>query len=142
MPVLPPDTGPPLTGPRFFPAAAALHTQREQNLRYADQDSVIEFVHESSWKGNELFRPLNDKSTDSPIQEFDASRIAQWTRSAANARRRALDLAEGIGVLGDPEDIHTFVQPPGSVHDDRRRPGMGGRHLSDIHRTSRWHGEL
>ena len=45
-------------------------------MRFADQDTVIEFVHESSWKGDELFKPLNVKSTDPPIQEFDAPRIA------------------------------------------------------------------
>ena len=46
----------------------------------------------------------------------------RWTRSLANARRMAIDLANGVGAIGDPEDIDVYRSEPGNVNDDRRKP--------------------
>ena len=124
-----PDTGPPLTGPRFFPAEVVPDKpQRERKLRI-DADNIEEFEHEvwdprtCPWTGEPQpwAKPYNGKVIG-PSIKFDETHARQWARSAANARHRALDLAEGVGLLGDPEDIYAYSVAKAGVNDDRRRP--------------------
>ena len=78
---------------------------RETNLRFADDDhleTVHEFVHEFSWKEN-LLTPHNYRLQGRNLGRVTEEHRRAWTRSAANARRRALDLVNGLGVVGDPE---------------------------------------
>ena len=99
--------------------------QRELNLRFADDDcltTVHEFVHEFSWKVD-LITPRNYKMDGAPLRSVTDAHRRNWIRSAANARRRALDLANGLGVIGDPEDtVPLDAQPKAGDNDDRRQP--------------------
>ena len=61
-----------------------------------------------------------------PLRSVTDEHRRAWTRSAANARRRALDLANGLGIIGDPEDEVRLDQhwslPKAGANDDRRQP--------------------
>ena len=135
MPTVDPDTGPPLTGPRFFPVEADTANELGEhskslhvNFHSPDNPEIVEFVHEFSYYNYAPDGILTDprlmrhQRKDRPVRTFTADHRRSWVRSAANARRRALDLAGGIGTLGDPEDTDAFSQPKQGVNDDRRRP--------------------
>ena len=92
-------------------------------MRFNDAVEVVEFGHQYSWKAAEgLLRPPYNCKGGEPVNPYTDSNRRQWMRSAANARRRAFDLAEGVGAICDPEDIDEFVCAKGGVRDDRRRP--------------------
>ena len=89
-------------------------------LRFSDEPEIREFEPEHSL--GLLYKPYNYKNQGPTVAQFTDTHRRTWIRSAANARRRALDLVEGIGFLGDPEDIYAYHLPRTGENDDRRRP--------------------
>ena len=96
--------------------------KRELNLRFADEssDELIEYPSAYAMKDDRP-KPINYKLWDKTVT-FGAEHKRKCIRAAANARRIALDLAEGVGQIGDPEDTETFTVQKAGVRDDRRRP--------------------
>ena len=97
-------------------------------MRFADDahlTTVHRIIHEFSWKVD-LVTPLNYKEVGAQLGSVTEEHKRAWTRSAANARRRALDLVNGLGVIGDSEDTVRLDQhwslPKAGTNDDRRQP--------------------
>ena len=91
-------------------------------MRFADEPELHEYPSEYVIDWDNLAAPVNYKVWDTVISNFTDEQRRRWTRSAANARRMAIDLVEGIGKIGDIDDKRIYAITKTSDRDDRRRP--------------------
>ena len=93
-------------------------------MHFAVGDALETRIEYDASLKDDLYTPCNYKTPGATLNTISETHLRTWTRSAANARRRALDLVNGIGQLGDEEDDHRqhWTLPKASDNDDRRQP--------------------
>ena len=109
-----------LSGAKFFTAAALEEDPRKNlHVKFSNRVSITEFTLRTD--GELLYKPDNSLQYYKEAKP-DKTLASSWTRSLAHARNRALDLADGIGRIDDPEDFDVYRSEPRNVNDDKRRP--------------------